>query len=148
RPVCETCYKDVCCTICKPVCETCYKDVCETCYRTCVETCYKTCVKTIKRPVTTCKTVTRKVREYSTEQYCVPGKVKHHWERGCAECWLDPCTCTTHHKRGHWHRVACEQPPQIKCRKVCHTRCVCETVPCTKWVKECVTEQVPYTVCK
>jgi hypothetical protein len=31
---------------------------------------------------------------------------------------------------------------------VCKTRTVCETVPCTTYVKECVHEKVPVTVCK
>src|SRR5205823_12852863 len=129
-------------------CETCYKDVCCTTYQNCVETCYKNVTKTICKPVTTCKTVTRCVRECVNEQYCVPGKTKTVWQNALDECCFDPCTCKTHVKRGGWQRCCVKCPDQICTRKVWHTRNVCETVPCTTYVKECVCERVPYTVCK
>ncbi len=39
-------------------------------------------------------------------------------------------------------------PDEVREQKVWHTRTICETVPCTTYVKECVCEKVPYTVCK
>src|SRR5262249_51678983 len=142
RPVCETCYKEVCCTVCKPVCETCYKDVCCTTYTNSVETCYKECVKKVSRPVCTTKTVQKKCGEWVCETYCKPGK-----KVCCSDCCFDPCscqTCCTPKKQKVW----CEGPPQVCTRKVWKEHVVCEQVPCTTYVTECVHEKVPYTVCK
>src|SRR5260370_39854888 len=111
-------------------------------------TCYKDCVHTVNRQVTECKTVKKKCGQWVTEQYCVPGRTKHHWVREEGEGCFDPCTCATTHKPGKWKRV-CEQcPSETRCRKVWKEETVCETVPVTKCVKECVHEKVPYTVCK
>ena len=107
-----------------------------------------TASKTICKPVTTCKTVSKKCGECVVEQYCVPGKVKHHWVKECGECCFDPCTCQTTHKSGKWTRVCEKCPDEMRCRKVWKEHTVCESVPCTTYVKECVHEKVPYTVCK
>jgi hypothetical protein len=130
------------------VCETCYKACCETCYQTVTETCYRDCVKTVCRPVTTMKQVTRQVKHWETEQYTVPGRTHNRlvWQSGC--CEFDPCTCCSHWKPGHLAWCCEKDCDQVKCRRVCKTECVCETVPCTTYVKECVHERVPYTVCK
>src|SRR5919198_1405370 len=131
KKVCETCYREDCKTCYKPCYETCIKEVCWTEYRTCVETCYKNVTRTVCRPVTTCKTVSRKVRECCTETYCVPGKCKTVWQRTCDECCFDPCTCKSYTKRGHWERCQVQTPPQVCTRQVYKTRTVCEQVPCT-----------------
>src|SRR5262249_15769616 len=144
----ETCYKDVCQTVCKPVCETCYKDVCCTTYNTVTETCYKNVTRTVCKPVCSMKTVQKKCGEWVTEQYCVPGKTVTKWVRTADEACFDPCGCKTTVKRGHWEKVCNKCPDQMMCRKVWKEHTVCEQVPCTTMVKECVVEKVPYTVCK
>src|SRR5262249_47925383 len=149
KPVCETCYRTVCEQHCHPVCETCMKTVCCTMYRECVETCYKDCVKTICKPVTTCKTVTKKCGHWETCQYTVPGRTPRApvvARSGCRCC--DPCTCRSHWPPGHFQRCCETTCPETKCRRVWKEECVCESVPCTTYVKECVHEKVPYTVCK
>jgi hypothetical protein len=100
------------------------------------------------RQVTECKTVTKKCGHWEEEQYCVPGKTKRVWSKTCDECCFDPCTCSTHVKKGHWTCCKVQCPDEVRCRKVwkCETRC--EVVPCTRTIKECVHEKVPYTVCK
>jgi hypothetical protein len=98
--------------------------------------------------VTTCKTVSHKVRECCEEQYCVPGKKTVHWEKIPGECCFDPCTCKCCCKPAVCRKVVCQGPAQVCTRKVWHTRTVCEQVPCTTYVKECVHVKVPYTVCK
>jgi hypothetical protein len=138
----------VCETHCRTVQETCCKTVCCTTYTNEVQTCYRECVKTVCRPVTTCKTVEKKCGEWVTEQYCIPGRTHIRLERACDECCFDPCTCQTHHKRGGWHLCTEKCPDTVGCKQVWKTHTVCETVPCTTYVKECVHEQVPYTVCK
>src|SRR5262249_48950331 len=86
--------------------------------------------------------------ECCTETYCVPGKTKTTWHRTPDECCFDPCTCKSYTKRGHWERCCVKCPDQVCTRQVWKTRTVCEQVPCTTTVKECVVERVPYTVCK
>src|SRR5205085_5677787 len=70
----------------------------------------------------------------------------HKWVDTC-ECCFDPCTCqtVTKHKRV---KVCCEGCPKVCTRKVWREHTVCEQVPCTTYVTECVVEKVPYTVCK
>src|SRR5207237_61482 len=65
----------------------------------------------------------------------------------CCDCCFDPCTCqsVTKHKKC---KVCCEGCPETRTRKVWHEHVVCEQVPCTTYVTECVVEKVPYTVCK
>src|SRR5262249_19443326 len=79
---------------------------------------------------------------------CVPGrnKTSWHWEPG--ECTFDPCTCKTCSKPGRLVRCTQPCPAETRCKKVWKEETVCETVPVTRCVKECVHDRVPYTVCK
>src|SRR5262249_9011530 len=124
------------------------KECCETCYKNVAETCYKDVVKTVCRPVTTCKTVKKCVRVCSTETYCKPGKKHHCWQETCGEGCFDPCTCKSCYKPGKKVRVTCKEPDQVCTRQVWKKQTVCEQVPCTTYVKECVHCKVPYTVCR
>ena len=144
KPIRETHVREKCCQVRKCIEECHEREVCCTHYKTVQETQMKDCVKTVCKPVQTTKTVTKKVHENVCETYCKPGKCHLTWVAG--ECCFDPCTCKTHHGRGHFE--TCKDPDQTCTRNVCKTRTVCETVPCTTYVKECVHEQVPVTVCK
>jgi hypothetical protein len=134
--------------VCKPVYEQCVKDVCCTEWKNVQETCVRECVRTVCKPVCEMRTVTRCVRDCHYETCCVPGhrSLKLVREPGC--CNVDPCSGCTTHSFSSWKLAWCEGPPRTKCRKVYTTRQVCEQVPCTRYVKECVVEKVPYTVCK
>jgi hypothetical protein len=134
--------------VCKPVYSTEERSVCETTWHTTHETCYHDVVRTVRRPVCEMRTVTRTVREWRTEQYCAPGRRRLKLIREEGACKVDPCTGEVCRTRGCLRLAWCEGPPQVKCRRVCCPRTVCEQVPCTRWVNECVTEKVPVTVCK
>jgi len=134
--------------VCKPVYSTEERTVCDTTWTTTQETVYRDCVRTVRKPVCEMKTVTRVVKEYRTEQYCVPGRKRLKFIREEGTCKVDPCTGETCTTRGRCRLAWCEGPPQTKCRKVCCPRTVCEQVPCTRYVNECVTEKVPVVVCK
>ena len=76
------------------------------------------------------------------------GQVQDGWVKTCGECCFDPCTCKAIHKPGQLDPHLGPEPDQVCTRKVWHTHTVCETVPCTTYVKESVCEKIPYTVCK
>ena len=130
--------KEVCTNVCRPVTETCMKQVCETCYKNVEETCYKDCVQTISKQVCSTKTVSKKCGEWVCESYCVPGKCKTQWVKTCDECCFDPCTCQSVSKPGKWVRTKVETPAETRTRKVWKEHTVCEQVPVTTTVKECV----------
>ena len=93
--------------------------------------------KTVCKPVTTCKTVTKKCGE------CVHRAVlrarqdqDQSGSKTCDECCFDPCTCCkTAASPASGQRACCKCPDQICCRKVWKNRTVCEQVPCTTTVK-------------
>src|SRR5207253_206803 len=147
KPVVEHLEKEVCVTTCKPVTECVIKDVCCTAYKEVIEQCCKEVKKTVCKPVTTCKTVSKKVGEWVCEEYCVPGRKTTCWEKIPAECCFDPCTCKTTHKPATCRKIVCQGASEVRTRKVWRTKTVCEQVPCTTYVKECVIEKIPYTVC-
>jgi hypothetical protein len=119
KQICEQKVKCVEDPVCRTVQETCYKDVCCTTYKDVVETQYKCEKRKVCKPVTYMKTVTHKCNEWVEEQYCVPGK-KIRCKEECRDVTYDPCGCGEP-KCGHWktcRRWTCEQPCEIKCRKV------------------------------
>lgn len=131
---------------CRPVYEQHVREVCQTCYKPVQEVCYRDVVHTTCKPVCEMRTVCKTVYDVHYEKYCVPGRCRTHlvWER-C--CYTDPCTgCTRTVCRPTC--VTCREPDRVCCRKVSCPRQVVEQVPCTRYVRECHTERVPYTVCK
>ncbi len=73
RPVTEVCHKDVCCQVSKCIEETCMKRVCVPRCKDVTETCFKECVRRTREPVTTMKTVTKRVVE-AVDEPCDPGR--------------------------------------------------------------------------
>ena len=103
--------------------------------------------KTVCKPVTTCKTV-RKCGEWVTEQYCVPGKCCVKWEKIPADAARIRTPTASATKEAICRKMTCQCPPEVHCRKLWKEQTICEQVPCTTYVKECVVEKVPVTVCK
>jgi len=112
------------------------------------ETVEKEIVKTVWKPVETTKTVSRKVGQWVVENYTIPATTRTQWVRTPSESVFDPATCRTVCKPGKLTRVCCEVPAKECCRKVFKINTVCEQVTCKSYVRECVREKVPVTVCK
>ncbi|MSQ96505.1 MAG: hypothetical protein EXR98_18410 [Gemmataceae bacterium] len=169
RPVTEMCHKDVCCQVAKCIEEICMKQVCVHRCKDVTETCYKTCVKRTREPVTTYKTVTRRVIE-CVDEPCDPGRgfggmlgngpfcgLLGNLGRGCndgcattgkacgkSDCddpCFDPCACKSFHplERLRARRSDCSDAGAGIAR--------CAPCPTTRkvWKVRCITEQIPCT---
>ena len=143
-----------------------------------METCYRTHTRRVCEPVTTMKSVTKLVTECVDEPYSplFGNLVRGNLFRGngggghggacgptgCNDPCFDPCACKTFHLfdrvrtggglgsrlGGEPCNTACNPCPMPTTRKVWRVRCVTEQVPCTTNVTRCITERVPYPVCK
>ena len=147
KPVCETHYRTVCQTTCRPVNETVMRAVCTTAYRDCTETVMQVRTHTVCEPVTTMKTVSRRVPETHCETSTVPGRLRLVCVPRYTSCF-DPCTCQTYQKQCGTQVCLQRGPCETRTRQVCSTRTVCEQVPCTTYVRRTTCERVPVTVCK
>src|SRR5262249_53276789 len=126
---------------------TCMKTVCCTEYRNVTETCMKEVKREVCKQVSTMKTVQKKVPETVCEEYCVGGHLcLQHVPK--YECSFDPCTCQNVQKQCGTRLALVRTPKETRTRQVTRCRSVCEQVPCTSTVRECVKECVPVTVCK
>jgi hypothetical protein len=161
----ECCVKQVCVPCCRTVQETCYK----TCTKRICEPVHG--CKTVTRRVVEC------VEEPYTPLFgglrglfsglgrnnnCDPCQNAGNatTSSSCDPCF-DPCACKTFHlfNRNHGNNCsdACNNNncgnnnnccTPCPTRKVWRVKCVTEQVPCVTYVTRCVTEKVPYTVCR
>lgn len=94
----------------------------------------RTVCKTVCKPVTTCETRMRKKLEWVTETYTV------------MPC--DPCETLKGSAGAKGGKIAKAIEPETRCRRVLRCSTVCESVPVTRMVREVVSEEVPYTICR
>ena len=148
RPVWETKTKTINYTIHKPVWETKTRVINYTVRKPVYETKTRTVSKVIRKPVHYTKTVTINTGHWDTQIIECPGPIRRRVVR-TPGCWTwDPCACRRIFIPGECHVVETQCPPRQICKRIWVPEVITKEVPCVKYVRETVTSEVPYTVCR